>query len=204
MVGRRRDAGAALARGGLLAAALRTGRARSRASGSPQGWPLFGSRGWSGWAGSRPGGGSGFIGCRPRRRDAVAPVAVAGHRHLAGPVEPRAVGARPVAPPVPSLDLFPGQPRVFLAQPQHHSPPEVVVEVAEAALGRGVAVVVGPTPQDRVERVDELVEREADIGPAGQLLLMSRNDRCRAMLAERSLPPRTVLKPSATAAVSSR
>src|SRR6266511_3527477 len=30
---------AALARGGLLASALRTGRARSHASGSPQGWP---------------------------------------------------------------------------------------------------------------------------------------------------------------------
>src|ERR1019366_7538629 len=31
---------AALARGGLLAPALRTGRARSHASGAPQGWPL--------------------------------------------------------------------------------------------------------------------------------------------------------------------
>src|SRR2546426_7818209 len=30
----------ALARGGLLASALRTGRARSHASGSPRGWPL--------------------------------------------------------------------------------------------------------------------------------------------------------------------
>src|SRR5207247_3857659 len=106
----------------------------------------------------------------PRRWDAVAPVAVAGHRHLAGPVEPRAVRARPAAPPIPSLDLFPGQPRVLLAQPQHHPPPEVVVEVAEAVLTRGVAVVVGPTPQDRVERVDELVEREADRRPSSQLL----------------------------------
>jgi hypothetical protein len=31
-----------------------------------------------------------------------------------------------VVPPAPSPDLFPGQPRVLLAQPADHPPPQVV------------------------------------------------------------------------------
>src|SRR6266545_1772850 len=82
----------------------------------------------------------------PRRGNAVTPVAVAGYRDLGGPGEPRAVDTAPCALPVPPLDLFPGQTRVLLAQPAHHSPPQVVAEVGEAALTRAVTVVVGPAP----------------------------------------------------------
>ena len=73
-------------------------------------------------------------GGRPRRGDAVSAIAVSGHRDLGGPGEPRAFGAGPVGPPVPSPDLFPGQLRVLLAQPSDDSPPQVVAEVREAAL----------------------------------------------------------------------
>src|SRR5207245_4606162 len=86
----------------------------------------------------------------PRRGNAVTPVAVAGYRDLAGPGEPRAVDAARCAFPVPPLDLFPGQTRVLLAQPAHHSPPQVVAEIGEAALARGVAAVFGSAAKDWV------------------------------------------------------
>lgn len=154
------EAPVSLATGGFLAAARRTGLAGSLASGSPQDMrcPLLGS--WSGVGDLGPIGESGFPGGRPRRRDAVSAVAVPFDFHLAGPVEPCAVGAGPVVPPVPSLDLCPGQPLVLLAQPSDYPPPQVVVEVAEAARCGSVAMVVGPTPKDWVERADQFVERE--------------------------------------------
>ena len=95
----------------------------------------------------RGGGPSCSGGRRPRRGDPVAAIAISGHRHLGGPREPRAFAAGPVAPPAPSPDLFPGQPRVLLAQPADHSPPQVVAEIREAALTRVMTVVVGPTPR---------------------------------------------------------
>ncbi len=100
----------------------------------------------------------------------MAAIAISGHRDLDGPVKPRAFGAGPVAPPVPSLDLFPGHPRVLGAYPPDHSPPQVVAEVGEAALARGVAMVVGPSTQDGVERLDQLVEREVHRAAFGQRL----------------------------------
>src|ERR1019366_7499254 len=110
--------------------------------------------------GSRPNGGSVCSGVRPRRGDVVAAIAISGHRHLVGPGEPRAFAAGPVVPPAPSPDLFPGQPRVLLAQPADHSPPQVVAEIRKAATTRVMAMVVGPSTQDGVERMDQLVERE--------------------------------------------
>src|SRR5215831_3128129 len=121
--------------------------------------------------GLRPGGGpfcSG--GGRPRRGDPVAAIAISGHWHLGGPCEPRAFAAGPVAPPAPSPDLFPGQPRVLLAQPADHSPPQVVAEIRVAALARVVTVVAGPTPEDWVERVDQLIQREVQRAATGQRL----------------------------------
>src|SRR6266498_129942 len=106
----------------------------------------------------------------PRRGDAVTPVAVAGHCDLGGPGEPRAVDAAPRALPVPPLDLYPGQTRVLLAQPAHHSPPQVVAEVGEAALTRAVTVVVGPAAKDWVEHMDERFEREVRRRASGQFL----------------------------------
>lgn len=112
---------AALARGGLPAPALRTGRASSPHPALHRTFAVrFRSR--SGNGGPRPIGGSALCGGRPRRGDSVPAISVAGHRHPAGPVEPRAFGAPPVAPPVAPLDLSPGQPRVLLARPQHDSP----------------------------------------------------------------------------------
>ena len=90
----------------------------------------------------------------------MAVIAISGHRDLGWPREPGAFTAGPIAPPAPSPELFPGQSRVFLAQPADHSPPQVVAEIREAALTRVMTVVVGPTPQDWVERVDQLIERE--------------------------------------------
>lgn len=109
--------------------------------------------------GSRPGGGLVCSGGRPRRGDAVAAILVSGHRDLGGPGEPCAFGSGPATPPVLPSDLFPGQPRVLGTQPSHHSPPQVVAEIGEAAFARGVTVVVGPSAQDGVERVDQLVQR---------------------------------------------
>src|SRR6201985_3590797 len=76
---------------------------------------------------------------------------------LVGPGEPRAFAAGPVVPPAPSPDLFSGQPLIFLAQPPDHSPPQIVAEIGEAAAACGVAVVVGPTPEDWVEHLDQLI-----------------------------------------------
>ena len=118
--------------------------------------------------GLRPGGGLACSGGRPRRGFAAS--AIAGHRNLGGPVKPSAFGAGPVASPVPSLDLFPGQVRVLPAKPADDSPPQVVAEVSEAALRRTVAVVVGPTPEFGVERADQLVEREVHHVALGQRL----------------------------------
>jgi hypothetical protein len=89
--------------------------------------------------GFRSSGGSACSGRRPRRGDAVAAIAISGHRDLVGPREPRAFAAGPVAPPAPSPDLFPGQPRVLVAQPADHAPPQVVAEIREATAARGVA-----------------------------------------------------------------
>jgi len=100
--------------------------------------------------GGPSGGGPACSGCRPRRGDVVAAIAILGHRHLVGPREPRAFAAGPVVPPAPSPDLFPGQPRVLFAQPSDHLPPQVVAEISEAAAACGVAVVVSPTPEDWV------------------------------------------------------
>ena len=133
------------------------------------GWALADQCCWLRNDGSGPTGGSGRSGGRPGRGDTVTAIAVSGDRDLRRPGESCAVGAGPVAPPVSSPDLFPGQPRVFLAQPPHHSPPQVVAEVGEAALAGGVAMVVGPTPKDRVERVDQLVECEIRRVASGQL-----------------------------------
>jgi group II intron reverse transcriptase/maturase len=108
----------------------------------------------------RGGGPSCAGGRRPWRGDPVAAIAISGDRNLGGPREPRAFAAGPVAPPAPSPDLFPGQSRVLLTQPANHSPPQVVAEIREAALRRVMTVVVGPTPQDWVERVDQLIQRE--------------------------------------------
>jgi hypothetical protein len=129
------EAPVSLATGGFLAAARRTGLAGFLASGSPQAMrcPLFES--WSGVSDLGPIGESGFPCGRPRRGDVVSALAVPFDFHLAGPVEPCAVGAGPVAPPVPSLDLCPGQPLVLLAQPSDYSPPQVVVEIVKAARG---------------------------------------------------------------------
>src|SRR3954447_19690145 len=99
---------------------------------------------------------------RPRRGDTVPTVAISGHRALVGPRQPGAFAAGPVVPPAPPPDLFPGQPRVLLAQPADHPPPQVVAQVGEAAAARGVAVVVGPSAQDGVEHVDQSVEREVE------------------------------------------
>src|SRR6266542_3367651 len=104
--------------------------------------------------GSRSSGGSACSGVRPRRGDVVAAVAISGHGHLVGPGEPRAFSAGPVVPPAPSPDLFPGQPRVLVAQPADHAPPQVVAEIRKAAAARGVAIVVGPSAQDGIERMD--------------------------------------------------
>ena len=120
--------------------------------------------------GFRPGGGLVCSGGRPRRGDSVSAIAVSGHRDLGGPGEPRAFGAGPLDPPVPSPDLFPGQLRVLHAQPSHDSPPQVVAEVREAALARSVAIVVGPSAQDGVEGVDQLIEREVRRVAFGQRL----------------------------------
>src|SRR3954454_5652483 len=79
--------------------------------------------------GSRSSGGSACTGVRPRRGDVVTAIAISGHRNLVGPVKPRALAAGPVVPPAPSPDLLPGQPRVLLAQPADHSPPQVVAEI---------------------------------------------------------------------------
>src|SRR5438270_2746825 len=108
-------------------------------------------------------------------------LAISGHGYLVGPGEPRAFRAGPVVPPAPSPDLFPGQPLVLLAQPPDHSPPQVVAEVGETAAARGVAVVVGPTPEDRVEHMDQLIEREVRRA-AGRQRLDAAHD-----LAKRSL-----------------
>jgi hypothetical protein len=164
------EAPVSLATGGFLAAARRTGLAGSSASGSPQDvrCPLLDS--WSGVGGLGPIGELGFPGGRPRRGDVVSAVTVPFDSYLAGPVEPCAVGACPVTPPVPSLDLCPGQPLVLLAQPSDYSPPQVVVEIAKAARCGPVVMVVGPTPQAWVERVDQFVEREARRVTSGQLL----------------------------------
>ena len=132
--------------------------------------------------GLRPGGGLACSGGRPRRGVAASAGGIAGHRDLGGPVEPSAFGAGPVASPVPSLDLFPGQVRVFPAKPADDSPPQVVAEVSEAALRRTVAVVVGPTPECGVERADQLVERRFTV-----LLLVSVLMRCLMSPSARSL-----------------
>ncbi len=100
----------------------------------------------------------------------MAAKAVSGHRHLGGPREPRAFAACPVASPTSSPELFPGQSRVLLAQPADHSPPQVVAEIREAALTRVMTVVVGPTPEDRVERVDQLIQREVQRAAVGKRL----------------------------------
>jgi group II intron reverse transcriptase/maturase len=126
-------------------------------------------------------GGSSCAGGRPRRGDAVSAILVSRHRDLGGPCEPRAFTAGPVAPPAPSPELFPGQSRVLLAQPADHSPPQVVAEIREAALRRVMTVVVGPTPQDWVERVDQLIQREVRRAAACQHLDAVHD------LAERSL-----------------
>ena len=105
-------------------------------------------------------GGGGPI-CRRGPWQVAAARLVARYRHGAGPVGPGALGARPRASGVLPSDLFPGQPRVFLAQPQHQPRPQVAVEVGEAAFARGVTVVPGPTPQDGVERVKQRVEGQA-------------------------------------------
>jgi hypothetical protein len=118
--------------------------------------------------------GTGWFPCRPvgldwgpRGRDVVPAVLVAGNWHLGRPVEPGALFARPFAPPAPPPDLFPGQARVLFAQPADHSPPQVVAEVSEAALRRAMAVVVALTPEDRIERVDERIERQVRRGAPG-------------------------------------
>src|SRR5260370_38647967 len=46
----------------------------------------------------------------------------------------------------------------------------LAVELADAACARGVTVVVGPTPQDRIEHTDELIEREVRPVALGHLL----------------------------------
>lgn len=55
---------------------------------------------------------------------------------------------------VASTELLPGALRMLLAKPAHHSPPGVVPEVGEGALGRGVAEVgsSGTAPSDRRQR----------------------------------------------------
>src|ERR1039458_10204134 len=108
--------------------------------------------------GSRPDGGSVCSGVRPRRGDVVAAIAISGHRHLVGPGEPRAFSAGPVVAPAPSPDLVSRQPRVLLAQPADPPPPQAVAEIREAAATRVVAMVVGPSTQDGVEHVDQLIE----------------------------------------------
>src|SRR5438067_9812209 len=118
--------------------------------------------------GSRASGDSSCVGGRrPWRGDPVAAIAISGDRHLGGPREPRAFAAGPVAPPTSPPELFPGQPRVLLAQPADHSPPQVVAEIREAALTRVMTVVVGPTPEDQVERVDQLIQREVQRAAVG-------------------------------------
>lgn len=92
------------------------------------------------------------------------------HCDLTWPVEPRALVAAPVASPVPSPDLLPGEPRVLLAQPSNYSHPQVVVEVSEGALARGMSVIGSPAPKDRVERVKQRVEREVRRVASCQLL----------------------------------
>src|SRR5215216_820273 len=131
-------------------------------------WPIVTLASCGG--GSRSSGGSVCSGVRPRRGDLVTAIAIAGHWDLVGPVKPRALAAGPVVSPAPSPDLFPGQPRVLLAQPADHSPPQVVAEIREAAAAGGVAMVVGPSAQDGVERVDQLVEREVQCAAARQRL----------------------------------
>src|SRR5450755_956402 len=118
----------------------------------------------------RGGGPSCSGGRRPRRGDPMATIAISGHRNLGGPRESRAFAAGPVAPPAPSPDLLPGQPRVLLTQPADHSPPQVVAQIRKAALTRVMTVVVGPTPQDWVERMDQLIEREVRRAAASQRL----------------------------------
>jgi hypothetical protein len=134
----------------------------------------------SGSVDSRSSGGSSCCGGRPRRGDAVASVAIPGHRDLVGPGEPRAVGSGPAVPPVPSPDLFPGQPRMLSAQPADHPPPQVVAEIRKAAAARGVAIVVGPSTQDGVEHMDQPIQREVHRAALGQRLdavLTSRTAR---------------------------
>ena len=142
----------------------------SWASGSPQDmrWPIVTLASRSG--GSRSSGGSACFGVRPRRGDLVTAIAVSGHWDLVGPVQPRALAAGPVVPPAPSPDLFPGQPRVLLLQPADHARPQVVAEIRQAAAARGVAMVVGPSAQDGVERVDQFVAREVQCAAVRQRL----------------------------------
>ena len=120
--------------------ALRTGRARSHASGSPRDHALFSCD-------------DGFVGSGPRRRDARSPVAVSG-----GPegfrFEQDHAAVRGAAPQgVAGSELLPVGPGVFAAEPSDHTPPTEVGEVTEGRRRRSRSEVVGPAPQDRVEPV---------------------------------------------------
>src|SRR3979490_1874493 len=128
-VGPRR--GASLTAGPFPRPALRTGRARLRASGSPH----------SDANGSR----RTHCNCtRPWCRDVLAAIAVTAHRdrrrseHLCTTLG--RLPSRQVAP----TERLPGQPGVALAQPADDPPEGKVIDVAERAFGHAVLEVGTP------------------------------------------------------------
>src|SRR6266536_685720 len=149
--------------GGLLAApfpwaALRTGRARCRASGSPRACRCS----------------CGGLARLPRCRDPLASVAVADDPHAPRVVEREPGAGRPPAGEVAASQPAPVRLRVFPSQPTDHPPPGVGVEVAEGLRGNAVLEVGAPAPQHRVEPGEELVERLLMAG-RGDLLHLRRD-----------------------------
>src|SRR6188768_4272053 len=137
--------------------ALRTGRARFRASGSPQ----------------VP---SGFrlTSCcaRPRAGNPCSPVEVSHGAHP-GRVEQFHIpsGGPPSIASVAATELLPSAVPVFAAQPSKDPLPSIGPQVVEGRAGTAVSEVGGPAPQKPVEPDQQDVERPVRVLPADRLYL---------------------------------
>src|SRR5450755_1271621 len=104
--------------------------------------------------------------------DLGAPVSVANDRYLQWPEHLGLAVANLPSWEVAAAQGSPVQPVVPFAHPPNHSPPGVVVEVAERLRGHAVSEVVTPSPQHPVEQAQQVGERSmlASVGDRSDLV----------------------------------